>query len=417
VTDRHAPAAWRHAARRVPEDGHAVVEWIARFMEHAEIAAGAARVGPVIFAAAARVSARVGRDFEAINGRLRPHPDAGQTTGTHPGLHGVFAITRARRACCHFIASALKSAGHAVAHLAVATERRRWSGAGLRQLMASRRRRRRDLRHGLHPACTPSRRRARRRCRQVRTLGQRAAPSARLPLLLGPGPTRSIEKGSSRRPSGQEGAAEDPPSDEAFPGCGPTRAIRHCPRPRGTASCRLRPVRHCRHHRRQQLIPWEATPMCASGAPLAAHRFCLRRRRRDAARTRAHSRRRGPGGFPRGESAQVALHAVRSQRLLLPPDRRPAPGVFSRADNLKDARRGPQTSWIRGAGSGRRFRSLKLWMILRYFGAKGVRDRAAYHIALRTNSPAGRCPSGLRTPRAGAVQRVCFRARPSPGVR
>jgi aromatic-L-amino-acid decarboxylase len=35
-----------------------------------------------------------------------------------------------------------------------------------------------------------------------------------------------------------------------------------------------------------------------------------------------------------------------------------------------------------GIQLGRRFRSLKLWMILRYFGAEGVRDRLRYHIDL-----------------------------------
>jgi len=35
-----------------------------------------------------------------------------------------------------------------------------------------------------------------------------------------------------------------------------------------------------------------------------------------------------------------------------------------------------------GVQLGRRFRSLKLWMILRYFGAEGVRGRLRYHIAM-----------------------------------
>ena len=35
-----------------------------------------------------------------------------------------------------------------------------------------------------------------------------------------------------------------------------------------------------------------------------------------------------------------------------------------------------------GVQLGRRFRSLKLWMILRYFGAEGVRDRLRHHISL-----------------------------------
>ena len=35
-----------------------------------------------------------------------------------------------------------------------------------------------------------------------------------------------------------------------------------------------------------------------------------------------------------------------------------------------------------GIQLGRRFRALKLWMVLRYFGAEGIRDRLAEHIRL-----------------------------------
>jgi aromatic-L-amino-acid decarboxylase len=35
-----------------------------------------------------------------------------------------------------------------------------------------------------------------------------------------------------------------------------------------------------------------------------------------------------------------------------------------------------------GVQLGRRFRALKLWMILRYFGAEGIRERLAGHIRL-----------------------------------
>jgi len=35
-----------------------------------------------------------------------------------------------------------------------------------------------------------------------------------------------------------------------------------------------------------------------------------------------------------------------------------------------------------GVQLGRRFRSLKLWMVLRYFGAAGIRQRLEAHVAL-----------------------------------
>ena len=45
-----------------------------------------------------------------------------------------------------------------------------------------------------------------------------------------------------------------------------------------------------------------------------------------------------------------------------------------------------------GVQLGRRFRALKLWMILRYFGAEGIRDRLSEHMRSRGCSPAGWTP-------------------------
>ena len=59
-----------------------------------------------------------------------------------------------------------------------------------------------------------------------------------------------------------------------------------------------------------------------------------------------------------------------------------------------------------GVQLGRRFRSLKLWMILRYFGAEGVRDRLRHHIGLAQEfAVVGRRAPGLRAPRSRALQR------------
>jgi aromatic-L-amino-acid decarboxylase len=66
-----------------------------------------------------------------------------------------------------------------------------------------------------------------------------------------------------------------------------------------------------------------------------------------------------------------------------------------------------------GVQLGRRFRSLKLWMILRYFGADGVRGRLRYHIALAQDLAAriDAHPDFERlAPAPFSV--VCFRARP-----
>jgi aromatic-L-amino-acid decarboxylase len=66
-----------------------------------------------------------------------------------------------------------------------------------------------------------------------------------------------------------------------------------------------------------------------------------------------------------------------------------------------------------GVQLGRRFRSLKLWMILRYFGAEGVRERLRYHIGLAQQfaSWVDAHPDFERlAPSPFSV--VCFRARP-----
>jgi aromatic-L-amino-acid decarboxylase len=66
-----------------------------------------------------------------------------------------------------------------------------------------------------------------------------------------------------------------------------------------------------------------------------------------------------------------------------------------------------------GVQLGRRFRSLKLWMILRYFGAEGVRDRLRYHIAL-AQELAGWVDASQDFERLAPTpfSVVCFRAKP-----
>ena len=67
-----------------------------------------------------------------------------------------------------------------------------------------------------------------------------------------------------------------------------------------------------------------------------------------------------------------------------------------------------------GVQLGRRFRSLKLWMILRYFGAEGVRNRLRYHIALAQQF-AGWIDAHPDFERLAPApfSVVCFRARPA----
>ena len=49
---------------------------------------------------------------------------------------------------------------------------------------------------------------------------------------------------------------------------------------------------------------------------------------------------------------------------------------------LETTEQGVEHLMDQGLALGRRFRSLKLWFVMRYFGAQGLRDRLARHIAL-----------------------------------
>jgi aromatic-L-amino-acid decarboxylase len=83
------------------------------------------------------------------------------------------------------------------------------------------------------------------------------------------------------------------------------------------------------------------------------------------------------------QPAQMAVHASRSQRVVLQEDGRPARRVRGRPGLPSDAKRGRARNLMdTGIQLGRRFRALKLWMILRFFGAAGIRARLAEHMRL-----------------------------------
>ncbi len=70
-----------------------------------------------------------------------------------------------------------------------------------------------------------------------------------------------------------------------------------------------------------------------------------------------------------------------------------------------------------GVQLGRRFRALKLWAVLRYFGAHGIRDRLAEHMRL-ARVFTGWLDDSLDFERLAPVPLsvVCFRAKPASGV-
>lgn len=64
-----------------------------------------------------------------------------------------------------------------------------------------------------------------------------------------------------------------------------------------------------------------------------------------------------------------------------------------------------------GVALGRRFRALKLWFVLRYFGLEGVRRRLRYHLALATRlAEEIEATAGWEVDTAGEMALVVFRA-------
>ena len=87
--------------------------------------------------------------------------------------------------------------------------------------------------------------------------------------------------------------------------------------------------------RRPASTPFRRLPtLCARANAVAARRRRLRRRGRHAARAPITLRRLRPGRFARRQPAQVAVHAVRSERFLLPAHGRRARGVLADAGIL-----------------------------------------------------------------------------------
>ena len=172
------------------------------------------------------------------------------------------------------------------------------------------------------------------------------------------------------------------------------------------------------------------TTSTTSVDPVAAIADDLRARGRLAARRRRLCRRGGDAcrstartfdGWERADSIVVNPH----KWLFTPFDlsafycRRMdvrAPGVLAGA--RVSARRPKATRGVRnlmdtGIQLGRRFRALKLWMVLRHFGAEGMRSALAEHMRLAQLFASGWTPiptSSALAPVPFSV--VCFRARP-----
>ena len=110
---------------------------------------------------------------------------------------------------------------------------------------------------------------------------------------------------------------------------GAARRDRARPRERAQPDGRRRDDRHDVDHQRRSRASDRGHLRRRTG--VAARRRGVRGRHRHPSRLPHALRRLGDGRLGRRQSAQVAVHAVRSQRVLLPPDGRDAAGVLARA--------------------------------------------------------------------------------------
>jgi aromatic-L-amino-acid decarboxylase len=88
--------------------------------------------------------------------------------------------------------------------------------------------------------------------------------------------------------------------------------------------------------------------------------------------------------------------------------------AFSLTPEYLQTRDGTRNLMDTGIQLGRRFRALKLWMVLRYFGAEGMRARLREHVRLaRLFSEWVEADPDFETLAPVPLSVVCFRARPS----
>jgi aromatic-L-amino-acid decarboxylase len=396
--------------------GHAIVEWIARFMETAERLPVLARVSPGDIRAALPESAPESAEaFEAIMADFDSILMPGMTHWNHPGFMAYFSITAsAPGVLADFLASALNQQAMLWRTSPSATELEAVVMGWLRRLMGLP-----DAFEGvIYDTASISSLHAIAAAReaavpQVRALGLPGrADVPRLRVYCSDQAHSSIEKGVILAGLGQQGLRRVP-SDGSFrmrpdalraaiaedraAGILPIAAVATV----GTTSTTsVDPVAEISDICAAERI-WLHVDAAYAGvaAMLPEHAHIL------AGAERADSLVVNPHKWlftPFDLSAFFCrrMDVVR-QAFALVPDYLTTPDA---ARNLMDT----------GIQLGRRFRSLKLWMILRYFGAAGVRDRLRYHIALAQEFAAwvDAHPDVERlAPAPFSV--VCFRAKPA----
>jgi aromatic-L-amino-acid decarboxylase len=396
--------------------GHAMVEWIARFMETAERYPVLARVSPGDIRRALPESAPESAEpFEAIMADFERILVPGMTHWNHPGFMAYFSITAsAPGVLADFVASSLNQQAMLWRTSPSATELEAVVMGWLRRLMGLP-----DAFEGvIYDTASISSLHAIAAAREaavpdVRTLGLPGrADVPRLRVYCSDQAHSSIEKGVILAGLGQQGLRKIPSDADFRMRPDSLRAAIAEDRAAGvlpiavvatvgtTSTTSVDPVADIADICAAERI-WLHVDSAYAGvtAMLPEHADIL------AGADRADSLVVNPHKWlftPFDLSAFYCrrMDVVR-QAFALVPDYLMTPDA---ARNLMDT----------GIQLGRRFRSLKLWMILRYFGAEGVRERLRYHIALAQEFAAwvDADPDVERlAPAPFSV--VCFRARPA----
>ena len=396
--------------------GHEMVEWIARFMEHGEQYPVLARVAPGdVRKALPEAAPEAAEDFSAIMSDFERVLMPGMTHWNHPGFMAYFAITAsAPGVLADFVASALNQQAMLWRTSPAATELEAVVMGWLRRLIGLP-----DTFDGvIYDTASISSLHAIAAAREaavsgVRTLGLPGrADVPRLRVYCSDQAHSSIEKGVILAGLGQEALRKIPSDDEFRMRPDALRAAIA-----GDRAAGIRPI---------AVVATVGTTSTTSVDPVGAVADVCGAEglwlHIDAAYAgvaamlpeHAHIL----AGAGRADSLVVNPHKwlftpfdlsaffcrrmdVLRQAFALVPDYLKTPDA---ARNLMDT----------GIQLGRRFRALKLWMILRYFGAAGVRDRLRHHIDLAREF-AGWVDAHPDFERLAPApfSVVCFRAKPA----
>ncbi len=391
--------------------GHELVEWIAEYLEHPDRYPVLSRVKPGdIVAALPTAAPEEGEPFDAIMADFERVLVPGLTHWNHPGFFAYFAITgSAPGVLAEFLSAALNQQAMLWRTSPAATELEAVALGWLRQLIGLP-----DTFEGvIYDTASIATMHALVAARQAAVADVRARGLAGRPdvpplrVYCSEQAHSSIDKSVDRHRPRPRGAAQDSgrcrvPHASGRAGGRDRRGSRR----RHSADRRRRDRRHDVHDQRR------------SGA---GDRRCLRARTALAARRRRVRRRRGHAAVARAHSATASSaptrFVVNPHKWLFTPFDLSA-FYCRRMDVVRAAfsltpefLRTAETGQVKnlmdtGVQLGRRFRALKLWMILRSFGARAIREHLAEHIRARADvCVVGGRASRLRTARAGPVQR------------